>query len=158
MKPPLAASLSDWIHLLHIVASMVWVGGVLTLGALATQTLRRREGQEIARFVGSMRIVGPLVFAPPPLVLLATGIWSVIDNDAWDLGQTWVWLAIALLLAASVYGAVFQSRAAINAERSAAAGGDREAARQLRRWSWGLLLILLLLLVATWDMVFKPGL
>jgi hypothetical protein len=105
-----------------------------------------------------MRIVGPLVFAPPPLVLLATGIWSVIDNDAWDFGQTWVWLAIALLLAASVYGAVFQSRAAINAERSAAAGGDREAARQLRRWSWGLLLILLLLLVATWDMVFKPGL
>jgi uncharacterized membrane protein len=153
-----AASLNDWIHLLHIVASMVWVGGVVTLSALASQILRRGEREEIARFVGSVRLIGPLVFAPPPLLLIATGIWSVIDNDAWDFGQTWVWLAIALLLAASVFGAVFQSRAAISAGRSAAAGDDREAARQLGRWTWGLLLIFLLLLVATWDMVFKPGL
>jgi len=37
------------------------------------------------------------------------------------------------------------------------AGDDAEAARQLRRWSWGMRLILFLLLVVTWDMVFKPG-
>jgi uncharacterized membrane protein len=158
MKLLLAASLNDWIHLLHVVASMVWVGGIVTLSALAAKTLRRGDADGIARFIGGVRVIGPLVFAPPPLVLLGTGIWSVNDNDAWDVGQTWVWLAITLLLAASVFGAVFQSRAAINAGRSAAAGNDREAASQLRRWTWGLLVILLLLLVATWDMVMKPGL
>ncbi len=41
---------------------------------------------------------------------------------------------------------------------TAEAGDDGEAARQLTRWSWGMRLILVLLLVATWDMVFKPGL
>lgn len=158
MKLLLATSLNDWIHLLHIVASMVWVGGAVTLGALAVQTLRGGDADGIARFVGGLRVIGPLVFAPAPLVLLGTGIWSVSDSDAWDFGQTWVWLAIALVGVAFVVGAVFQSRAAINAGRSAAAGNDREAARQLRRWTWGLLLILLLLLVATWDMVMKPGL
>lgn len=54
-------------------------------------------------------------------------------------------------------GAAFQSRAAIGAGRAAAAGNDREAARQLARWSWGSRVIILLLVVATWDMVFKPG-
>jgi hypothetical protein len=40
--------------------------------------------------------------------------------------------AVALLV-----GAVFQSRAALAAERAATAGDEREAARQLRRWTWG---------------------
>jgi uncharacterized membrane protein len=158
MEVLVAATLNDWVHLLHIVASMIWVGGVVTLSALAAQTLRRADREGIARFIGGLRLIGPLVFAPAPLVLIATGVWSVIDSDAWDFGQTWVWLAIALLVAAFVYGAVFQSRAAINAGRSAAAGDDREAARQLARWAWGSVLILFVLLVATWDMVFKPGL
>lgn len=67
-------------------------------------------------------------------------------------------LALALFAAAFLIGAVFQSRAAIRAERAASAGDGGEAARQLTRWSWGMRLILLLLLVATWDMVVKPGL
>jgi hypothetical protein len=37
------------------------------------------------------------------------------------------------------------------------AGDHAVAAGQLRRWVWGVALILLLLVVATWDMVFKPG-
>jgi hypothetical protein len=112
----------------------------------------------VARFLGSLRIVGPAVLAPGPLVLLVTGIWSVTRSDAWAFGQTWVWLALVLLGAAFVFGAAVQSRVAINAQRAAAAGEQDEAARLLGRWALGSLLILVLLLVATWDMVFKPGL
>jgi hypothetical protein len=32
-----------------------------------------------------------------------------------------------------------------------------EAARQLRRWLWGMGVILVLLLTIAWEMVFKPG-
>jgi hypothetical protein len=31
-------------------------------------------------------------------------------------------------------------------------------ARRLVRWAWGSRLIVVILLVAAWDMVFKPGL
>jgi hypothetical protein len=55
-------------------------------------------------------------------------------------------------------GAAFLSRAALAAERAVKAGEDADVASQLRRWSWGIRLILVLLVVATWDMVFKPGL
>jgi len=63
-----------------------------------------------------------------------------------------------LFAAALLIGAVFQGRSATAAQRAAAAGDAAEAARQLSRWAWGTLVILLLTLVATWDMVVKPGL
>src|SRR5262249_15909204 len=48
-------------------------------------------------------------------------------------------------------------RAATDARRAADRGNDREAIRHLRRWSWGMRVVLLLLVVAAWDMVLKPG-
>lgn len=136
---------------------MLWVGGLVALIALAIQFRRVGESEPVARFLGSLRVIGPAVLAPGPLLLLATGIWSVLRNDAWGFGQTWVWLALVLLGAAFLFGAAFQSRVAIGAQRAAEAGDALEASRLLARWTWGSLLILALLLVATWDMVFKPG-
>jgi uncharacterized membrane protein len=153
-----AASFDDWLHLVHIIASMLWLGSVVTLAALAFEAMRRRQPDAVARLLGSLGVVGPAVLAPGPLLLLATGIWSVSRSDAWTFGQTWVWLALVLLGTAFLYGAVFQSRVAISAQRAAAAGESDNALRLLRRWALGSLLILGLLLVATWDMVFKPGL
>jgi uncharacterized membrane protein len=152
-----AATLYDWLKLFHILAAMIWVGGLVAVGALAIQALRS-EDDAVARFVASLRVIGPLVFMPAMLAVLGLGIWLVLDSDAWEFGQTWIWLALSLFAAAFLVGAIFQSRAAISAQRAAAAGDNREAARQLRRWSWGMLLILLLLVVITWDMVIKPGL
>ena len=44
-----------------------------------------------------------------------------------------------------------------HAAQRALEGGDRATAiRHLRRWSWGIRLIVALLVIATWDMVFKP--
>jgi uncharacterized membrane protein len=155
---PVAATLYDWLMFLHVLAAMIWVGGTLALSALATFVARSDDREAIARFVGSLRVIGPLVLAPATVAVLGFGIWLVLDTDAWDFGQTWVWLALVLFAGAFLVGAAFQSRAAIGAERAAAGGNADEAARQLNRWSSGSRLILLFLVAATWDMVFKPGL
>lgn len=154
----LAATVYDWLKFVHILAAMVWVGGLVVLGVLAEQVLRSGEREPIARLVKSLGVIGPLVFAPSMLAVLGLGIWLVIDSEAWDFGQTWVWLALVLFAAAFVIGAIFQSRAAIGARRAADAGNDGEARLQLRRWSWGMRLIIVLLVVITWDMTIKPGL
>jgi hypothetical protein len=91
------------------------------------------------------------------VLVLVLGIWMVIDSAAWSFEQTWIWLALVLLAAAVLVGAVFLSRAALAAERAVNAGDHAQATQQLRRWSWGIRGILLLLVVATWAMVFKPG-
>jgi len=153
-----ATTLYDWLMYLHVLAAMIWVGGLLTIGLLATLVIRSGEPDVIARFVRNLGVIGPFVFAPAMIAVVGFGIWMVVDSDAWDFGQTWIWLALSLFGAAFLIGAVFQSRTAIRARHAAAAGDAHEAVRQLRRWSWGMRLILLLLLVATWDMVFKPGL
>ena len=98
--------------------------------------------------------IASLALAPAPLTLLAVGLAMVGDSDAWDFGQGWVQLGIGLFAAAFLVGAAHQSRTAIAAERFAASGDHGAAAAQLRRWAWGIALIVL----ATWDMVFKPGL
>ena len=153
-----AFSLYDWLLFLHIVAAMVWVGGLVALVAFGTHALRSGDRDAVARFVGSLRVVGPFVLAPASSLVLAFGIWLVIDSPAWGFGQTWIWLALALVAAAVLVGALVLGRSALAAERAVKAGDHAEAATQLRRWSWGIRLILLLLVVATWDMVFKPGL
>ena len=82
----------------------------------------------------------------------------VLDSAAWDFGQLWVQLALGLFALAFVIGAAHQSRAAIGAERAVTAGEADLALRHLARWSAGYWVIVALLVVAAWDMVFKPGL
>jgi uncharacterized membrane protein len=158
MRDPVAASLYDWLLFVHVVAAMVWVGGLVALSVLSAHVLRGADPDAISRFVASLRVLGPLALAPATVALLGFGIWLVIESDAWDFGQRWILFAFGLFAAAFLVGAAFQSRSALLAQRAAANGDHGEAIRQLARWSWGMRLIVLLLVVATWDMVFKPGL
>jgi uncharacterized membrane protein len=153
-----AADLYSWLLLVHILAAMTWLGGAVLLGGLVTGVLRDREPDAVTRFVAGLRFVGPRVLAPATVAVVGLGIWLVLNSAAWDFGQFWVQLALALFAAAFLIGAAHQSRAAIQAERAAAGGEHGEALRQLARWSWGYRLIVVLLVAAAWDMVFKPGL
>ena len=154
----IAASLYQWLLFLHVLAAMAWVGGAILLGALATAVLRTRQADAVERFVQVLPVVGPRVLAPATIAVVGLGVWLVLDSTAWDFGQFWVQLALALFAVAFVIGAAHQSRAALRAERAVERGDRDEALRQLARWSWGYRLIVLLLVVAAWDMEFKPGL
>ena len=154
----MVAALYDWLLLGHIIAAMVWLGGGVVLAVLAVATLRSADGPAVARFVASLRVIGPAVLAPATIATLGVGIWLVLDSAAWDFGQAWVVLALALFAAAVVVGAGHQGRAAINAQRAIDRDDHAEARRQLARWTWGYGVVVSLLLVIAWDMVFKPGL
>jgi len=154
----MTGALYNWILLIHILAAMVWVGGVVVLTALVARALHDPDAEAVGRFARTLRAVGPPVLAPAPVLVLGFGIWLVVESPAWDLGQLWLQLALGLLTAALLIGVAFQSRAAIGAERAVARGDHQAVVAQLRRWSWGSRTILVLLLVAAWAMVFKPGL
>jgi uncharacterized membrane protein len=159
MNSLIAASLYQWLMFLHVLAAMIWVGGLVVLIALSGYLLRAGDPKAIAGFSGSLRRIGPLTLAPSTIAVVSLGIGLVLDSDgAWRFSQAWVILALALFAAAFLIGAAFQSRAAIALQRAADAGDGELAARHLRRWSWGMRVILLLLVVITWDMVVKPAL
>lgn len=153
-----AQTLYDWLLFLHVLAAMVWLGGGVVLAVIAARVLRDPEPGAVGRFTGSLRFIGPLVLAPATISVVAFGIGLVVDTDAWDFGQLWVQLGLGLFVGAFLIGAIHQSRTALAATRAAAGDDDPEAARQLRRWLWGYRLIVLLLVIAVWDMTIKPGL
>lgn len=148
----------DWLLFFHILAAMVWLGGVAVLGGLGRYLVRSGDTAATERFVRSLRVIGPTTLAPSVVALLGFGIWLVADSDAWDFGQGWILTAFVLFAGAFVVGAAFQSRAAISAQSAAEAGDYAELRRQLGRWTTGMWIILALLILATWDMVMKPGL
>ncbi len=151
-------TLYDWLLFLHVLAAMVWIGGGVMLAAIATRVLRDPDPAAVGRFTASLRVLGPLVLAPATVAVLGLGIGLVVDSDAWDFGQLWLQLGLALFAAAFLIGAVWQSRTALAATRAAERDNNAEARRQLRRWSWGYRLIVFLLVAAAWDMTTKPGL
>jgi uncharacterized membrane protein len=154
----LGTDLYDWLLWLHILGAALWLGGVVVVSVFGTLVLRSRDLLLVERFTGSLRIVGSIILAPSMLAVLAFGIWLVVRSDAWDFGQGWVIAGLALLAATFLIGVGLQARAAIGAQRATASRDLDEALRQLTRWVWGMWLIAILLVVAAWDMVAKPGL
>jgi uncharacterized membrane protein len=153
-----AVNLYQWLMFLHVLAAMTWVGGLVILTALSAHILRSGDHDAVARFSASLRRIGPLILAPSTLAVVSLGIGLVLDSNQWHFSQGWIVLALSLFAAAFVIGAVFQSRAALGMERATEAGNHEQATRQLRRWAWGMRLILTLLVIVTWDMVVKPTL
>jgi uncharacterized membrane protein len=151
-------TLYDWLLFLHVLAAMVWLGGGVMLAATAAYVLRDSDPAAVGRFSRTMRATAPYVLAPATVAVLGLGIGLVLDTDSWDFGQLWVQLGVALFAAAFVIGAAWQSRTALAAARAAERGDDAEARRHLRGWLAGYGLIVLLLIVAAWDMTTKPGL
>ena len=78
----------------HIIAAMVWVGGLVAITVLATSALRSSQADTVARFVGNLRIIARCCSPPAMAVVLGLGIWMVVDST------------------------LFQSRAAILSQRA----------------------------------------
>ena len=127
--------LYDWLLFGHILGAMVWLGGLAALAILGIRARRSSDDDTIARFVGSLRVVGPAMLAPSAGLVVALGLGMVFDSPAWDFGQTWIQLALGLLIAAVLIGAAYLSRVGITAERAIQMSDHVEAARQLQRWS-----------------------
>jgi uncharacterized membrane protein len=153
-------SLTPWLHLIHVVAATIWVGGGVTLSVIGARARRSDDPQVIRDFSHLLSYLGLRVFTPAVVVVLLSGIGIVLADSEWSFTQVWVLLALGAFLIAFLIGALYLGRSAIRLERlTADPGMSLPAARELLgRWLVGYGAVLLVLLFALWDMVFKPGL
>jgi hypothetical protein len=132
---------------------MIWLGtGVLL--ALATRVLRARKPEEVERFLGSLRVIGPLVLAPASL-----GVVGLDGAQQQRLGlPPAMGTACTRPLRRRLRDRASGGRPRRDQGGRANERGDHdEALRQFACWSSGYRLIVVLLIAATWDMVMKPG-
>jgi uncharacterized membrane protein len=152
-------TIEPWLLFAHIAGALIWVGGGAMLTVIGGRARQSRDVLLIGEFARTLSYVGPRVLAPAVVVVLVSGIWLVLAQ-ARDFAQLWVLLALGAFAVAFVIGAVYLSRSAIQMERAAtAASADLRVARDaLGRWMLGYAVVLVILVFALWDMVFKPGL
>ncbi len=148
-----------WLLFVHVLSATVWLGGGLTLMVAGFRARSSSRPEAVAEFAGTVPFVGLRVLMPSVVVLLLTGIWQVLASSAWSFSQLWVRLALGLFVLAFLVGAVYLSRVGIGLARATA---DKSLATEgtalLNRWLVGYVVVLALLVVAVWDMIFKPGL
>jgi uncharacterized membrane protein len=147
-----------WLVFGHILSAMVWVGGSLMLCLVATRARRSDDPNAVAEFTRTLTFLGPRIMLPAVLGTLLFGVWLVLRSSAWGFEQHWVQAGAGLFLLALAVGAVYMSRIGIALQRAATSGAPAaESRRLLDRWIRGYGMLLGILLLAVWDMVFKPG-
>jgi uncharacterized membrane protein len=151
---------SHWFavfKLIHVSVAVFWVGGGLTLTALALWAQTKNDPEEMATIARQAAFVGEKLFAPAGLVVLAMGITMVI-NDHIGFGTTWVIIGLVGYALTFTTGIGFLApRAKRIAElldtKGAAAAETQAAIREIlliARIDVGVLLIVVA------DMLMKP--
>jgi uncharacterized membrane protein len=148
-------SLFETLKFVHVLSSVVWVGG----GIFIYITGRRAQRGPLAHKLAMARNadVAGRVFMVSGIIVLAMGIWMVIDRPGYEFTQAWIVIGlVGLLTSAGLGGAFFGPQTQANiAEYEAGdeAAGDARLARILNVATFDLLL----LIVVVWAMVVKPG-
>jgi uncharacterized membrane protein len=152
-------SWDNWLHLVHVLAAMVWVGGGIILCTLGLRARSSKNAVAVREFGELLPYVGLRVLMPAVVLVPLTGILMIVGSNEWQFSQSWVVIGIGLFVLAFLIGAVYLSRVGIQMQRAATAEGDDVTAITvfLNRWLVGYGTVLALLLIALWDMVFKPG-
>ena len=148
-----------WLLFVHVLSAMVWLGGGLTLMVAGLRVRSSSRPEALAEFAGTVPFVGLRILMPAVVLLLVTGVWQVLASSAWNFSQLWVRLALGLFILAFLVGAIYLSRVGIGLARAAADNRlASEGVALLNRWLVGYVVVLAVLVIAVWDMIFKPGL
>lgn len=156
----MAEILEPWFHFIHVLGAIIWVGGGVMLSLIGGRARKSADARLIGEFARTLSFVGLRVLTPAVVAVLLTGLWLILTGSEWKFTQLWVLLGIGAFITVFLIGAIHLSRIAIQLDR-VAAGTDpnlQETRDLLGRWIVGYQIILVILIFAVWDMVFKPGL
>ena len=144
---------------LHVLAVVVWVGGVLTVNLLQILTGRGHDRAAQLSLLRLSDLYGRAVIAPAAALTLLTGLVRVEQIDV-GYGTFWVAWGLAAVLGSLAIGATLIRTTNAELRRVAAdAPADDPRWPALQRRAATLYAVnLLLLLSALWAMEFKPTL
>jgi hypothetical protein len=148
--------LRDILLVLHIAGAGTWFGANIVQAVAPAMTAK--VGPQAA--AGWYRVAAALstrVYMPAAILILATGIWMVLDNEAYGFDTLFVTIGFGMIIVGTLLGIVFLGP---GSERAAEAidAGDKAAIRSsaARIAAFGTVDTLLLLFTIT-AMVLRLG-
>jgi uncharacterized membrane protein len=152
-------SLYEFLLFVHILMAVMWVGGGIAIQVLAIRATRAKDPVRTAAVSADAEWMGLRVFMPASILLLVSGIWAASEGN-WDFGQAWISIGFAAFLFSFFLGMTFLGPESgrikqLVRERSYQ---DPEVQRRIGRILLFSRIELVVLLVAIWAMVAKPGL
>jgi uncharacterized membrane protein len=138
----LALTTYQWLKAFHVISSVLWVGGGVTLVVLGLMTLREKDPRRTAHFTGQVAFLGLRYFAPLSLITFGLGFW-LAEEGHWPYDTTFIQIGIVGWIVSFLTGFFFIGPQSGKISRLLAERGpeDAEAQRLIRR----------LLLVARFD-------
>lgn len=139
---------------LHIAAAMAWVGGGVTIFAMAVFAERAKDDAELMRILGSVGTLAMRWFVPSSLLTLVFGIVVTFLGGLW--GELWVILGLVGFAATFATGHFVARVKAMKAEQLMVQGKVAEAAVEGRRLMQVAKFDYTMLFLVVADMVIKP--
>jgi uncharacterized membrane protein len=151
-------TLYETLVLIHIVMVAVWVGGGIVTQHFASLILREGDPIRIGGFSRDIAWISTRITLPAAAILLLSGVWAASEGN-WDFGAAWISIAFTVWIVAVVAGLVLvrPEYARIESLLPALGTNGDAVAQRLRRILLFSRIELVLLLIAVWAMVVKPG-
>ena len=147
-----------WIKAVHILASVMWVGGGIFIQIYVTRLQRAQETPRLMAFAKDIETIGQRFFIPASVLVLLAGITMVWYSPAFALSDLWVILGLVGIANTIVIGAAFlgpeAGRIATLAETEG--HGSPEVARRTARLFMISRIDLAVLILVIVVMVTKP--
>ena len=90
----------------HVGGAIVWIGGATMVQFFGARAMSSGDALRLVTFTRDAEWIGTRVMLPSALLVLAAGFLLIWDGP-WDLGMTWVWLALVLFAISFVIGLAF---------------------------------------------------
>jgi uncharacterized membrane protein len=151
-----ATVVSSTAKFLHVVVAALWLGGGVMLMVLQLELTRARDMAAMGGVGRAATKLSRTYFMPLAIVTLLLGIWAAAAGD-WDFGSVWIGIGFGVVV---VNAALAMAVIGPTGRRMGAAmeAGDTAAIPALRmRILAATTAANLLLLLAFWAMVVKPG-
>jgi uncharacterized membrane protein len=124
-------SLEDFLLVLHIAGAGTWLGANLIQAVVPP--LATKLGPEAE--AGWYRVAAQLsrrLYMPASIVILTTGVWMVLIDDAYGFGNAFVNIGLAMIVIGAVLGIMVFDPGSNNAAE-AIVSGDATAMRAAKR-------------------------
>jgi uncharacterized membrane protein len=143
---------------IHVLAAVIWVGGAVTVQFFAVLAERSSNPARMELLAKDAEWIGQHVFFPVSLIVLASGIWAVIEGS-WSFGDLWVLWGLGGAAFSAIVGASFlgPESGRIGLLINERGGADSEVQRRLSRIFLISRIEMTILLSVVLVMVIKPG-